>query len=277
MVVAGSLSASRRRSLYTLATSMIIISGKAFGLVPIVPLAKSALANKMVDPYLCLVDDCKLTVPSGSDQINNGFDSKEDNRAAQKSISEVKLAKDQSTESLAAAVVKHLETIIGSEMSSIKDELMNRFVPDDVCPMEYGSEKGHTKDEVASLFSLDDDITKLNSEMAYDASDLLSVDQLLESVMDSAQQVGRMSVCNAPNLSFLEMTNHFEELGMGKQTKMSNLMQNSGDTNKQSEPGVQSVPAASKADATEYHHNGQQSFTLPAASPYDNFLKAAGC
>ncbi|KAI3678057.1 hypothetical protein L6452_37336 [Arctium lappa] len=272
-----SLSPSRRRSLYTLATSMIIISGKAFGLVPIVPLAKSSLANKMVDPYLCLVDDCKLTIVSGSDQINNGFGSKEDNRAAQKSLSEVKLAKEQSTESLAAAVVKHLETIIGSEMSSVKEELMNRFVPDDVCPTEYGSEKGHSKDEVASLFSLDDDITKPNSEMAYEASDLLSVDQLLESAMDSAQQVSRMSVCNAPNLSFLEMTNHFEELGMGKQTKMSNLMQNSGDTNKQLAPGVQSAPAASKADATEYPQDGQQSFRLPAASPYDNFLKAAGC
>ncbi|KVH94768.1 Armadillo-type fold [Cynara cardunculus var. scolymus] len=264
----GSLSPSHRRSLYTLATSMIIISGKAFGLVPIVPLAKSALANKMVDPYLCLVDDCKLTVASRSDQINNGFDSKEDNRAAQKSLSEVKLAKDQSTESLVAAVVKHLETIIGSEVSSIKEELTHKFVPDDVCPTEYRSEQGHSKDEVASLFSLDDDITK-PSEMAYGASDLLSVDQLLESVMDSAQ-VGRMSVCNAPNISFLEMTNHFEELGIGKQTKMSSLMQNSGDTNKQSAPEVQSAPAASNANATE-------SFRLPAASPYDNFLKAAGC
>lgn len=42
--------------------------------------------------------------------------------------------------------------------------------------------------------------------------------------MESAQQVGRMSVCNAPNMSFLEMTNHFEQLGVGKQTKMSNVM-----------------------------------------------------
>lgn len=262
-----SLSPSRRRSLYTLATSMIIISGKAFGLVPIVPLAKSALANKMVDPFLSLVDDCKLTIASGADQINNGFDSKEDNRAAQKSLSEVKLAKDQSTESLAAAVVKHLETIIGSEMSSIKDELMNRFVPDDV-PKEYGSEKGQSKDEVSSVFSLDDDIYRSNSETAYEASDLLTVDQLLESVMDSNQQADRMSVCNAPNLSFLEMTNHFEELGMGKQTKMSNLMQNSSNVNKPSSPGVQPGPAGKAGDP---------SFRLPAASPYDNFMKAAGC
>ncbi|KAJ9565394.1 hypothetical protein OSB04_001360 [Centaurea solstitialis] len=262
-----SLSPSRRRSLYTLATSMIIISGKAFGLVPIVPLAKSALANKMVDPFLSLVDDCKLTIASGADQINNGFDSKEDNRAAQKSLSEVKLAKDQSTESLAAAVVKHLETIIGSEMSSIKDELMDRFVPDDV-PKEYGSEKGQSKDEVSSVFSLDDDIYRSNSETSYEASDLLTVDQLLESVMDSNQQADRMSVCNAPNLTFLEMTNHFEELGMGKQTKMSNLMQNGSNVNKPSSPGVQSGPAGKAGDP---------SFRLPAASPYDNFMKAAGC
>lgn len=52
--------------------------------------------------------------------------------------------------------------------------------------------------------------------------------------MESAQQVGRLSVCNAPNMSFLEMTNHCE-----KQTKMSTMMsmnqrQNNGDTNNQS-------------------------------------------
>ena len=48
MVILGPLPPSRRRSLYTLATTMIIVSGKAFSIVPLVPGAKATLANKMV-------------------------------------------------------------------------------------------------------------------------------------------------------------------------------------------------------------------------------------
>nr|XP_043637330.1 uncharacterized protein LOC122608304 [Erigeron canadensis] len=106
---AGSLPASRRRSLFTLATTMIIISGKAFSIVPLVPVAKATLPNKMVDPYLCLIEDCKLTVGTGSGSIS--FGSKEDDQSALKSLSAIKFTEDQSIESLAATIVKHLESV----------------------------------------------------------------------------------------------------------------------------------------------------------------------
>ncbi|XP_071713033.1 valine N-monooxygenase 1-like [Rutidosis leptorrhynchoides] len=64
--------------------------------------------------------------------------------------------------------------------------------------------------DVASLFLLDDEGSRSNPDMAIEVSDLLSVDQLLESVMKSAQQVSRISICNAPNMSF-EMSNHFKQ------------------------------------------------------------------
>ncbi|KAI7731261.1 hypothetical protein M8C21_013204 [Ambrosia artemisiifolia] len=265
----GSLAPSRRRSLYTLATSMIIISGKAFGIVPLVSLAKDTLSNKVVDPYLCLVDDCKLIVRSGSDQTEKGYGSKEDNKAALKSLSEIKLTKNQSVESLAAGIVKHLETVIGSEITSIEEKLLHKFVPDDVCPINYGSieillNKGHAKDDAAPLFSLDDDHNKPNSEMALEMTELLSVDQLLESVMESAQQVGRMSVCNAPKMSFMEMTNGmnmqhrpaYENIGI--HSAGNSFMERSA------------APTASKLSPDE-----QSSFRLPPASPYDKFLNAS--
>ncbi|KAK9065766.1 hypothetical protein SSX86_015169 [Deinandra increscens subsp. villosa] len=266
----GSLAPSRRRSLYTLATSMIIISGKAFGIVPLVPLAKSTLSDKMVDPYLILVDDCKLTVRSGSDQTQNGYGSKEDNRAALKSLSEIKLTQDQSAESLAAGIVKHLETVVGSEITSIEEELLNRFVPDDVCPMNYGSveillNQGRTKDEVPPLFSLDDDISKPYSESAPETSNLLSVDQLLESVMDSAQQVGRMSVCNAPNMSFTEMTSV-----MNMQHKPEYQF-----FGVQSQAGDPLMDESVTPTASILSPDAPSSFRLPAASPYDSLLKEA--
>lgn len=42
--------------------------------------------------------------------------------------------------------------------------------------------------------------------------------------MESAQQVGRMSISVTPEISYKEMTNQCEALVNGKRMKMSNLM-----------------------------------------------------
>ncbi|KAI7729526.1 hypothetical protein M8C21_008983, partial [Ambrosia artemisiifolia] len=239
----GPLSPSHRRSLYTLATTMIIVSGKAFSIVPLVAVAKATLANKMVDPYLSLVEDCKLTVGPGS--ANIGFGSKEDDNSALKSLSEIKFSEEQSMESLASTIVKHLESVSESEISSIKEQLLDRFVPDDdVCPIgspcanppQKNSAHCKSMEEDAPLFFMDDDFddpfesTNRLSVATAETNDLLSVNQLLDS------QAGH---------PFLE----------------------------QNLTPVMNGPARTSC-AAEYQHI-PQSFRLPASSPYDNFLKAA--
>ncbi|XP_071720584.1 protein SEMI-ROLLED LEAF 2 [Rutidosis leptorrhynchoides] len=306
----GQLPPSRRRSLYTLATTMIIVSGKAFSIVPLVPIAKATLANKMVDPYLCLIEDCKLTVGPGSGNIS--FGSKEDDRSALKSLSDVKFTEDQSMESLASTIVKHLESVSESEISSIKEQLLNRFVPDDdVCPggspsvnipQKNFEDRKFTEEDAPLLFDDDDsdgdpfDSTNRLSIANAETPDLLSVNQLLESVFDSAQQVGRMSISVTPEISYKEMTNQCEALVNGKRMQMSNLMsiqrpnhkdgendKHQMDTSYQSKAGhpflEQNSPPVINGQnrtscATQYQ-NVPQSFRLPASSPYDNFLKAA--
>lgn len=47
-VIAESLSPSRRRSLFTLATSMILFSSKAFNIIPLIYCTKVVLTEKMV-------------------------------------------------------------------------------------------------------------------------------------------------------------------------------------------------------------------------------------
>lgn len=69
--------------------------------------------------------------------------------------------------------------------------------------------------------------------------------------MESAQQFGRMSVCNAPKMSFMEMTNHFEELGMGKETKMSDVM-GMQDKPEHQNTGIQSVLSSLKCNIGLY-------------------------
>ncbi|KAF5821352.1 hypothetical protein HanRHA438_Chr01g0013261 [Helianthus annuus] len=307
----GALPPSRRRSLYTLATTMIIVSGKAFSIVPLVPVAKATLANNMVDPYLTLIEDCKLTVGPGSGNIS--FGSKEDDKSALKSLSGVKFSEEQSMESLASTIVKHLESVSESEISSIKEQLLNRFVPDDdVCPIgspcanppqKNSEHRKSMEEEDAPLFFMDDDFhgdpfgsTNRLSLATTETNDLLSVNQLLDSVLESAQQVGRMSISvAAPEMSYKEMTNQCE--ANGRRMKMTNLMsiqrpasRNDGeinmhknDTGFQSQAGhpflEQNAPPATNGPvrtscATECQHI-PQSFRLPASSPYDNFLKAA--
>ncbi|GMY18935.1 protein SEMI-ROLLED LEAF 2 isoform X1 [Fagus crenata] len=331
----GSLPPSCRRSLFTLATSMILFSSKAYNILPLVHSAKTALADKMVDPFLRLVEDCKLqAVKTGSHHPANVYGSKEDDGSASKSLSEIEITQDQTRESFASEIVKSLENLSESELSTIREQLLNEFLPEDVCPLgsqlfmgsphkicQVDQKNSESVKEVAPIFSMDDDLladsfesqTKHNSELVTEIPNLLSVNQLLESVLETAHQVGRNSVSTAPDVPYKEMARHCEALLMGKQQKMSNVMivQQKQESRKNStlqiyelevkmssyprvdvgsygagnpfldesfvsNSGQQSPDPVPMPCATEYQHY-PHFFRLPASSPYDNFLKAAGC
>ncbi|EXB52897.1 hypothetical protein L484_004961 [Morus notabilis] len=175
--------------------------------------------------------------------------------------------------------------------------------------------KSSTSKEAAPLFSIDEDSFadsfdshKNHSEFAVETPSILSVNQLLESVSETTHQVGRVSVSTGPDVPYKEMALHCEALLMGKQKKMSGLISghqrqeyltdfsyhNQNDESKAIisasyvDVGYLEVnnftPNACKPSvgpalmlcATEYQHH-PQFFKLPASSPYDNFLKAAGC
>ncbi|XP_021645517.2 uncharacterized protein LOC110639043 isoform X2 [Hevea brasiliensis] len=154
-------------------------------------------------------------------------------------------------------------------------------------------------------------------QLAFESTPLLSVGELLNAVSETTHRVGRFSVSTPPDLPYMEMAGHCEALSVvGKQKKMSALMNSqqsliriSADEHNQAMPMLTcehnqamqmssnfhfqqcgnpfldqnfgpgslnpSTPAALVLCATEYQH--LQHFKLPAYSPYDNFLKAAGC
>ncbi|KAF5183087.1 Armadillo-type [Thalictrum thalictroides] len=324
------LQPSRRRSLFTLATSMIIFTSKAYNILPIVARAKALLTNKTVDPFLHLVEDCKLQAVS-SDSDHKFYGTKEDDNAALKSLLAIELSEDQSQESLASTIVTSLGNLSNSEASGMREKLLNEFLPDDICPLgaqifmettksntQYGSEDFESHDEVAHpIFTTDDDIDPeasesraiSNTQLVMDTPNLLSVNQLLESVFETACQVGRLSVSTSPDVPYKEMASHCEALLTGKQQKMSTfmhaqkkqenltnifLMHQNSDVKLPPYPSLQKsgnpfieqqcsteqqkppIGAGPMMCATEYQQQ-PQTFRLPAASPYDNFLKAAGC
>ncbi|KAJ6826892.1 uncharacterized protein M6B38_369555 [Iris pallida] len=327
----GSLPSPRRRSLFTLASSMIVFSSRSFDILPLVPIAKASLTGNMVDPFLCLVEENKLqAVNPALDLLPKTYGSKDDEIAASKSLSAISLTENQSKELMVSVILNSLKDLSDSESSSMRAQLLSDFLPDDVCPLgvqfveaagqvlAFGSDKGYLCPEkgIPKTFSIEDDVFNESFESSADSkpqlpldSNLLSVNQILDSVIDAA--IGRISVCTTSDVPFKEMTSHCEALMMGKQQKLAVFMNGqqkqelllsgfSHDQNnvKQSPyscadqfqtagnpfldhnlPYPQKMaPAPAFPCAIESQYQYQNPLlVLPASSPYDHFLKAAGC
>ncbi|XP_062114862.1 protein SEMI-ROLLED LEAF 2-like [Humulus lupulus] len=323
----GPLQPSRCRSLFTLATSMIIFSSKIYNIIPLVPFARTALTEKTIDPFLKLVDDCKLQALHA--ESDRAYGSKSDDECALSSLSAIDITGSQSKESLATMILKALEKS-SDESSAIRQQLLNDFLPDDVCPlgaqlfMETPGQiyQRGLKDNIVEppLFTAEEDVlpnvfgnqTDSETKQASENRTLLSVDELLDSVLETRHQVGRVSVSTPNDMPYKEMAGQCEALQMGKQKKISTFMtaqqrqESSISISYAHNKGMEassspcstiqsgfpmggnpflvsnlselshytSVHTSPTPCSTVYHHNF---FQLPASSPYDNFLKAAGC
>ncbi|KAK4783571.1 hypothetical protein SAY86_007945 [Trapa natans] len=321
----ASLPSSRRRSLFTLSISMIVFSSIAYSVFPLIYNAKSALSEQTADPFLELAGDRKLQkVNRVSEHYTNAYGSKEDDVSASTSLSLIQLSENQTRESFASEIVKSLGNLPESNLSTIREQLVKEFVPDEVCPLGAQSIMGshgklysleskgsESNGQPTSLLSAEEDAfvdlfeAKENVDADTGCSDLLSIDQLLESVLEAAHQVGRMSISTAPDVPYKDMAQHCEALLVEKQQKMSNLvsapqrqesfmtipLQNDSSLypvqpsyHRSGNPFVDDYNANSQKQlaalpqlcASEWKHN-PDFFRLPASSPYDNFLKAAGC
>ncbi|KAG2655960.1 hypothetical protein PVAP13_1KG045300 [Panicum virgatum] len=315
-----SLSPSRRRSLFTLATSMIVFASRAFNIAPLLPICRSMLNDGTMDPFLRLVHDNKLQVVKDYQEISYG--SIEDNENALRSLSAVELTERNSRESMVSVIMNSIADIPDSELENIRSQLLSDFSPDDMCPNSTHFFESPGKDAESRY---DDDTNYQEAELIDVANDnymftevsastpgvpaittnLLSIDELLETVVnDTSSQAQRCSVPAAPNIPFQEMTSHCEALSMGKHHKMSVLMSfrhsrqasivpndqvnhieagytsNEQNTNPFLRQILDGYPQSLTAGGGEQQTDGdvqQQLLRLPASSPYDNFLKAAGC
>ncbi|XP_074571288.1 protein SEMI-ROLLED LEAF 2-like [Curcuma longa] len=321
----GSLPPSRRRSLLTLSTAMFIFASKAFNIAPLIPIVQSTINEKTVDPFLQLVENSKLkAVKTTFDNLLGAFGSQEDDNKALISLQAVEVTESLTKESIVSVIMNSLSDLSESEQSNIRNQLLLDFLPDDVCPLgpqfmkssgqllPFVSETEDTRDVTpATLFVDEDFYESFDSRLPDDGSNLLSVDQLLETVPDTPWQTGRFSVSTTSDVPFKEKANHCQALLTGKQQKMSIF----ADTQQkqdfldvgspEDQYGVQkyscsNIDQAGKSgnpilDENHVHmqkqhsntgnnalesinfHHPPQCLKLPASSPYDNFLKAAGC
>ncbi|XP_010523668.1 PREDICTED: uncharacterized protein LOC104801976 isoform X2 [Tarenaya hassleriana] len=302
----GSLQPSRRRSLFTLATSMIIFSAKAFDVPPLVNSAKAALNEKTVDPFLQLVEDCKLDALfyGLENQPEKKYGSKEDDDDALNSLAAIE-------ETIQHQPREYYATMIQNAWS-IKEQLVADFIPDDGCPVGaqltetlvqevYQSEEKRDKSQatyaeppllVPGSDALSSPHPELDAQPSVNKLSLLSIDELLNAVSQTTAQLGRYSVTEPPEMTYSEMAGHCEALMMGKQEKMSfmgsnnNMMVHSNHNCARREeeelrvsmtgnPFVQEKRERERVIAGEYQHHHHH-FNPPPSTPFDNFLKAAG-
>ncbi|XP_073288526.1 protein SEMI-ROLLED LEAF 2-like isoform X2 [Primulina huaijiensis] len=253
----GPLQPSRRRSLFTLATSMILFLSEAYNFRPLVTSAKAALTDKTVDPFLQLVDDCKLQAGDGKTEVNHMrkvYGSKEDDDDAMKSLAAIEISENQSTEFFASMVVESLGNLSSVESSIIKEKLLKDFLPDDVCPLG------------AQL------VTETPGQIYQ-----YGFKESSPEVSETTKEVVRLSVSTPSDLPFKDMANQCESLQIAKQQVMSNITSaqlfqeiSATFTNQAPSSAIVAMPCSA-----EFQHH-LDFLPLPASSPYDNFLKAAG-
>ncbi|XP_066307612.1 protein SEMI-ROLLED LEAF 2-like isoform X2 [Miscanthus floridulus] len=305
------LQPSRRRCLYMMASAMLIFSAKNADLHQIIPLVKAAAPEKMGDPHLCLMDDCQLVNTSAeSSNSEMVYGSEEDESDALAFLSAINKHDTELIETVMCHFKEKFENL-PEKFNGIEEQLLQEFSLDDSFPLGaplfmetphsclvYAEKDEQCFDEDTVPSELDDDDIffehsgsqsdrKTSGSMA--SSDVLTVNQLIESVHETARQVANVPVSANP-VPYDQMKSQCEALVMEKQQKMSVLLSfkhsrtdshgSAGvDGLETNEPSLRSEPELRKGRMRRCDSASSESdcsFRLPPASPYDKFLKAAG-
>ncbi|KAF2558310.1 hypothetical protein F2Q68_00012967 [Brassica cretica] len=312
----GGTQLSRRRSIFTFASYLLIFSAKISNILELIPLVKEALTVQMVDPSLVLEGDIRLRAAcSGSPQ--------EDDSAALNSSAVV-----SNDSFLKEIVITHFtskfQILSEEEESNLRKEIESDFSRDeDAHPLGApmfmdtpGSSTSPLNETEVPAF----DEVELSAIVAFEGAspgasgsepghnkslstntnpaDVLSVNELLESVSETARQVASLPVSSIP-VPYDQMMNQCEALVTGKHQKMSVLRSFKPEATKavtlSEEDELFLLDETEEADEDDHKaltvaqvqpqgqlpfcslEVEQNSFRLPSSSPYDEFLKAAGC
>ncbi|XP_033132325.1 protein SEMI-ROLLED LEAF 2 isoform X2 [Brassica rapa] len=312
----GGLQLSRRRSIFTFASYLLIFSAKISNIPELIPIVKESLTAQMVDPCLVLEGDIRLRAVCSESE-------KDDSAALNSSV----IVTNDSR--LKDIVITHFTskfpTLSEEEQSNLRKEINSDFCRDDAHPLvaplfmdTAGSDSPLNQIELPAFEEVE-----LPSIVAFEgispgasgsqsgqttsmstntnAVDVLSVNELLESVSETARQVASLPVSSLP-VPYDQMMNQCEALMTGKQQKMSVLksfkpeatkaitfsedaeeeevflLKETEEANEDDQKALTVSQVQPQGQLASCSHGVEQdSFRLPPSSPYDEFLKAAGC
>ncbi|GMI71859.1 EFR3 OF PLANT 3 [Hibiscus trionum] len=280
----GCLHPSRRRSLFTLASYMLISSARASNFPELISIVKAYLTDKTADPYLKLDEDVGLQAVCEKSDITYG--SKEDDDDALKSLLAIELDDLHLREIVISHFKTKFEKLSEDDLSTIKKQLREGFSPDDSytlgvslsrpCSLEWM--ESQSVEEMALAAVTDEEA---GSQACQKASlpiselDVLSANELLDSVLETAGQVGSDSVPQAP-IPYDQMKSQCEASVMGKQqNEILYLPSEKAEFLEDLKLISNGQGNVSGQLALCSQQQRQHSFRLPPSSPYDKFLKAA--
>ncbi|RWR95223.1 hypothetical protein CKAN_02455500 [Cinnamomum micranthum f. kanehirae] len=291
-----------QRSLFTLSTAMLIFVARSYQIPELNDFLKSHTSMD-VDPYLSIGDDSQVYVKPQADEREYGS---VDEEAAVSSLAELRTIVGETDKDLEGIIVQNLCAMTELDVDDLVKEMSETFTLDDTFlfspPTMLGLDHiraigpprkllSFDEDFSASL-SIDDDVSELSVvhpphfiptiPASPSLPHMISVTQLLESALEVAGQVAGASVSNSPR-SYSTMASQCEALGTGTRNKLSSWLSH----DLKSDKLLLTFPAngqsvVNKEDDEEPKQDGLSSkpwmaLRLPPASPFDNFLKAAGC
>ncbi|KAJ3683044.1 hypothetical protein LUZ60_013271 [Juncus effusus] len=295
-----------QRSIFTMTMSMLAFCGKIYNITELTDSMK-CFSSPNIDPCLRIGEDLQLYVRHQSDL--NSFGSEADHNTARSILNDLRgaiIPKSQVIDIIVNALSSSTKETCSLEKDDLAGGLNENFVPDDV-PL-FGSivvldwafsEESLSFDEECSRSSSGDGGTANVSPAVSFPSfiskmptqppppHVISVGQLLESALHVAGQVAGTSVSTSP-LPYGTMASQCEALGMGSRKKLSSWLVNGcydssedaslPDLYTASHIALQKVNSYSSAELDiSIPSEPWRALRLPPASPFDNFLKAAGC
>ncbi|KAL5565906.1 hypothetical protein UlMin_029070 [Ulmus minor] len=306
----GMLPPVYQRSVLVLSMSMLMFAAKIYHIPDLNDILKSLITCD-VDPFLGISDDLQVYVKPDVDV--RAYGSASDNQQARSILSVLRNKIYESENVVIDILIQNLTNITKMEAEDIAKQLSESFTPDDAFMFGPRSALVFDQDQMASLskesLSLDGDFPA-NSVVEDDATseasvadisrfiprmptpssgtDIISIGQLLESALEVAGHVAGSSVSTSP-LPYDTMASQCEALGTGTRNKLSNWLAHENHQNKPAEKSFSTFPAdghsslykitneGGAAQRTGFSQDPWLSMRLPPASPFDNFLKAAGC
>lgn len=300
-----------QRSTLVLSAGMLMCAAKIYHISELNDFLKSLIPHD-VDPYLGISDGLQVLVRPDAELRDYG--SGNDSQHASSLLRGLREKMFESNKAIVDILARNISAIAELDEDDLARQLLEPFTPDDAFMFGPQSMLDLDSNQMTCFssesLSFDEDIQG-GSFMEDDArsepsvadlsrfipkippspsiSHVISIGQLLESALEVAGQVAATSVSSSP-LPYDAMANHCEALTTGTRRKLSNwLVHENIDSNS---PG-RFLPIAVPGDGCNTLRKITSSIgplegallprdpcstmRLPPASPFDNFLKAAGC
>lgn len=298
----GMMPSACQRSVFVLSAGMLAFACKVYQIHDLNE-AFASLAMSDVDPFLGISDDYQVYAKSNVDVRDYG--TAVDNQLASSILSELQNKIREWHKTIKDALVHNLAKVTEVDADELAMLLSETFKPDEEFvfgpqsmldqnqiifhsqeslsfdgdfPSNSGGEDDTTSE--ASVSDLCRFIPKM--PLSPSAPRVISIGQLMESALEVAGQVAGTTVSTSP-LPYNTMASQCESLGTCARQKLSNWLAFENHYSQAADKSFLAI-ADIRNSALEKVANGgglaqlpRDPMRLPPASPFDNFLKAAGC